>query len=370
VKAIPNSYPILREAKVINTTDPEKLGRIQLKVYPELAEIPDADCPWCFPQSDGTVPDYRLHSGEASYILTGAMIPEGGDCVVPQEAVQVRGENVLVFAPLARHQNYIFRGEGVKKGDLLISPGEQLGSIHLGLLASMGLEKVPVRKNPKIGVLCTGDELAAPGKVLVPGKIYNSNGTLLFCRLQELGFRPLLLPDSADTSEEAAEKIMSVINDIDLFISSGGVSVGEKDIMHQVFDLLGVERLYWRIAIKPGSAMLCGLFQDKLLLGLSGNPFACLCNFELVAKPVLAKLAGRPDLEPRRLFGTLQTLCSGKPGGPRRFIRARLENGIISLPQNHSSGQLFSLLHCNCLVDIPAGTGVLPAGTEVSVLPL
>jgi molybdopterin molybdotransferase len=316
----------------------------------------------------GMAPDCRIEPGTAARILTGAGIPEGGDCVVPQEAVEVRGTDVLVFAPLRHHQNYVFRGEGVRKGELMISGGERLGSIHLGLLAGMGQEKVRVNKTPKVGILCTGDELAAPGHVLGPGKIYNSNGMMLRIRLRELGIDTLLLPDSADIPEEAAERIGSVIGDVDLFISSGGVCVGEKDIMHRTYELLGAERLYWRLAIKPGSAMLCGLLRDKLLLGLSGNPFACLCNFELIAKPVLAKIGSRPDLEPLGLRGILKTPWAGKPGGPRRFVRARLENGGVSLPQNHSSGQLLSLLNCNCLVDIPAGTGALPIGTEATLL--
>jgi molybdopterin molybdotransferase len=116
--------------------------------------------------------------------------------------------------------------------------------------------------------------------------------------------------------------------------------------------------------------MLCGLFRGKLLMGLSGNPFACLCNFELMVKPVLAVLASRPDLEPRRLRRVLKTPCTGKPQGPRRFVRARLEDDGVSLPQNHSSGQLFSLLNCNCLIDIPAGTGLLSPGVEITVLTL
>jgi molybdopterin molybdotransferase len=122
------------------------------------------------------------------------------------------------------------------------------------------------------------------------------------------------------------------------------------------------------VAVKPGSAILCGLFRNKLLMGLSGNPFACLCNFELIVKPILAKLACRPDLEGRRTCGILKTPCAGKPNDPHRFVRARLENHDVSLSQNNSPGQLFSPLNWNCFIDIPAGTGLIPAGTEVTLL--
>ena len=316
----------------------------------------------------GMVLNRQIKPGEAVQIMTGGMIPEGCDCIVKQEAVQTEGEDVLIFAPLARHQNYVFRGEDIEKGKLLLLPGERLSSIHLALLAIMGMEKVTVRRNINIGILCTGDELTPPGKALEPGKIYSSNGILLSSRLREIGFSPLLLPDSPDDPEEAAHKIESVIDNLDLFISTGGVSVGEKDICHKVFELLGAERLFWRITVKPSSVTLCGLFRGKLLMGLSGNPFACLCSFELLVRPVLAKLSGCPELEGKKISGILKADYKGRADSRRRFIRALLEDGMITLPKGHSSGQLLSLLGCNCLADIPPGVGFLPAGTAVTAL--
>ena len=316
----------------------------------------------------GTILNCKVNSGEAARIMTGGMFPEGCDCMVPQEDVQTEGEHVLIFAPLARHQNYVFRGEDITKGTLLLSPPARLTSIHLALLAIMGIEKVSVRRNLNIGILCTGDELTPLGEALEPGKIYNSNGILLASRLRELGFAPLLLPNSPDVPEEVAEKIESAIDSLDLLISSGGVSVGEKDIFHRVFELLGAERLFWRIPVKPVSAMLCGLLRGKLLMGLSGNPFACLCSFELLVRPALAKLSGCPELEAQKCRAMLKADFSGRGGSLRRFIRARLEDGVVTLPEGHSSGQLLSLLGCNCLIDIPADSNFLPAGTAVTAL--
>jgi molybdopterin molybdotransferase len=316
----------------------------------------------------GTVLNRQIKPVEALQIMTGAMIPEGCDCIVRQEAVQTEGEDVLISTPLASHENYVFRGEDIQKGKLLLSPGERLSSIHLTLLAIMGMEKVTVRRNINIGILCTGDELTPLGKALEPGKIYNSNGILLSGRLREFGFSPLLLPDSPDDPEEVAQKIESVIDSLDLFISTGGVSVGEKDIFHKVFELLGAERLFWRITVKPSSVTLCGLFRDKLLMGLSGNPFACLCSFELLVRPVLAKLSGCPGLEGKKISGILKADYKGRADSGRRFIRALLEDGMITLPKGHSSGQLLSLLGCNCLVDIPAGVDFMPAGTAVKAI--
>jgi molybdopterin molybdotransferase len=326
----------------------------------------------------GTVYGASLLPGEALRIATGAPMPAGSDAMLPKERVREDGDDILVFNPVKKHENYIFRGEDIQKGQLLIREGERLDFVRLGILACMGLATVPVYRPPEIGILCTGDELIPPGDPLPPGRIYNNNGILLSARLEELGFHPKLLPIMADESEAAAAVIRTNMEKLDLLISTGAVSVGEKDIMRDVLSLLGAEQLFWRMTFKPGSAVLCGIYRKKLLICLSGNPFAAMTNLELLVRPVLAKLARRPDLKTRRLQARLKTSFS-KKSGTRRFIRALLEAAdgtagntgefpLISLPENHASGHIFSLLGCNCFVDIPAGTGPLPAGSVVEVV--
>jgi molybdopterin molybdotransferase len=145
------------------------------------------------------------------------------------------------------------------------------------------------------------------------------------------------------------------------------VGTGDQDIFHEVFKLLGAERLFWRMNFKPGGTALCGVYRGKLLLCLSGNPFACFTAFELLARPVLAALSSRIDLNTPRIRVLLKNSFS-KKSGQRRFIRARTEGGEAWLPEKNASGQLFSLLGCNCLLDIPAGTGVLEAESEAEAL--
>jgi molybdopterin molybdotransferase len=318
--------------------------------------------------SAGTPVVNRLKPGETIRIMTGAVIPAGCDCVVPKEAVREEDGWVLVFEAIKKNQNVVFQGEDIKKGQLLVSPDDRLDFIHLGILASMGIKTLVVWRMPKIGILSTGDELSVPGQPLSPGKIYNSNGVILVSRLQELGFNAVVLPDTPDDPEKAAGEIEKNFEDLDLLISSGGVSVGELDIIHDVFRILGVVRLFWRMNVKPGSAVLCGLYGKKLFIGLPGNPFSCICVFDLLVKPVLAKLTGRKDLEIRRGTAILKHDFPVKGGMIRRFFRARLENGGLIIPEGHSSGQLFSLVNCNCLLETPSGTGFLPAGTEVNVI--
>jgi molybdopterin molybdotransferase len=231
----------------------------------------------------------------------------------------------------------------------------------------MGLQTLKVLRPPRIGLLCTGDELSPAGKDLPPGKIYGSNGVLLSCRLRELGFNADLFPTMADDAVAVSTEIARRMDELDIFISTGGVGTGDRDIFHEVFKLLGVERLFWRMNFKPGGTALCGVYREKLLLCLSGNPFACFTAFELLARPVLAALSSRTDLNTPRTRVLLKNSFP-KKSGQRRFIRARMDGSEARLPEKNASGQLYSLLGCNCLLDIPAGTDVLEAGTEAEAL--
>jgi molybdopterin molybdotransferase len=296
------------------------------------------------------------------------MIPGGCDCVVPKEAVREEGGKVFVFCPLKRHENYIHRGSDVSRGQLLVRRKERLDFIRLGVLAAMGMAELRIMKPPVIGLLCTGDELVPPGQPLAPGGIYDSGQTLLSCRLKELGFEPVVLPLGMDDVDQIVREINGHIDGLDLLITTGGVSVGDKDMLPGVFDRLPAERLFRGMDFKPGSAVLCGLYRGKPLVCLSGNPFAGITTFELLVKPLLARLTGRRDLEPRRRQAVLKDPFPKGGGNTRRFIRARLEEDGLALPEGHASGQLFSFVGCNCLIDIPAGSGPLPAGAPVNIV--
>jgi molybdopterin molybdotransferase len=300
----------------------------------------------------------KLGRGEAVRIMTGAMFPPGCDCMVMQENVQIEdgGAKIRVTAPSGAYENYVRAGEDVRKGQLLVEAGERMDFARLAILAAMGFADVSVKTLPVVGLICTGDELTSPGAPLPPGKIYNSNETLIGLRIRELGFSPRILPASGDDAGKAAAMIDSVIDEMDALVTTGAVSVGEKDIFHDVFKILGAEKLFWRLNSKPGGAILTGIYRGRPLLCLSGNPFAALTGFELIVKPVLGKIASRPDLAVRKQTVKLAEGLDAKP--IRRFIRARIENGTAKFPAEHMSGQIFSIAGCNCLLDIPAGTAL------------
>lgn len=310
--------------------------------------------------------DNSLSEKSAIRIMTGAMIPEGADCVVRIEDVVCSECEVTFHEPMKSHQNVCDKGEDIHVGAPIIRTGEILTPAHAAVLAGQGLFNIEVYQKPKVLVVSTGSELVKEG-MLTPGKIYNSNGPMISMRLNELGFTSInrLCGDSID---EIISTIDEMIQSVDAVITTGGVSVGDKDYLPQVIEGLGAEQLFHGISMKPGSPMLAAKYNDKLIYALSGNPFAASATLELVALPSLLRMSGRtkcfPDAGPKKLTG--EFLKASKQG--RRFIRGKKENGYVSIPQNHSSGSIASSIGCNCLIDIEGGGRPLFAGDSVWVI--
>lgn len=312
--------------------------------------------------------DGEVKPGEAVRIMTGAPIPRGCDCVLRQEDTNYGEDSVEIYVQLKPFDNYCFTGEDIKEGTLLLKCGEKLNAITLGILSSMGICKVKVKTKPRMLLLCTGDELMEAGSPLLPGKIYNSNGMMMHALGKTLGMEVIWIKTCEDTVVAVAEQIKRYISSVDLIVTTGGVSVGKKDIMHEVIEVLGAERLFWRVAIQPGTPVLGSLIGDKLMISLSGNPFAALVNFELLVRPICSKILGDSEI--------LNITCSGvmasefnKRSKKRRFIRGTYKEGKVYLNHhNHASGALYTMSLCNCLIDIPAGTEKLAIGDEVKII--
>lgn len=302
-------------------------------------------------------------------IMTGAKMPEGSDCVIRLEDVVEEGEGILVDKELGRFDNYIFEGEDIKKSSLLIERDTRLNFSHLGVLASMGEKSIVVKRRPRVALLGTGDELVASGESLPEGKIYDSNTTMLGGRLRELGFSYDRIETREDDPKLVANTILEHIKDYDLMITTGGVSVGDKDIFHEVIDIIGGERLFWKVRIKPGTPVMYSLIEGRPLLSLSGNPFAALTNFELLGRPLLARLGSDTSINTRRVEGEMKM---GFPKGSmkiRRFVRCIYNDGEVYLPSGeHSSGSLSSMVECNGLIDMNKGYEKLEVGDRVEVV--
>ena len=316
--------------------------------------------------------DKTVQPGEAVRLMTGAPIPAGCDCVIRQEDTDYGAETVQIYLELGAHDNYCDPGEDFCAGSVIIPAGTRLSGNALGVLASAGLHRedvhLTVYRTVRCALICTGDELV-PNAVrpLPPGKIYSSNEAVIVSRLRELGIEVTQVRGGFhDDPEALAAAIREAFSKADAVLTTGGVSVGAKDILHETLPLLGAERVFWQARLKPGSPLMFSLCGGKPLLSLSGNPFAASATFELFARPMLSRLTGTDDLLPRMAFAELETPFK-KFGRGRRFVRAALRDGRVTLPQGHSSGQLCSSVGTNCLAEIPPADAPLPAGSMVRV---
>src|SRR5699024_4156077 len=258
---------------------------------------------------------------------------------------------VEICEELKPWQKYCPKGEDFGKGTILLREGKRMDFAAVGMAAAAGYEKVPVKRRVRAAVLATGDELQEPGEPLKPGGIYNSNGYRLGARLSELGVEVERSVRRADDTEAIAGWIREMREKVDLILTTGGVSVGEKDLMPEVFETLGIRKLFHGIQVKPGAPTMAGMYGNVPVIALSGNPFGAMVHLELLVRPVLEKMTGSSFYAPEYRKGVLVSDFVRTCESPR-IVRARWEDGRISFPEQHASGVLASLGECNCLAEI------------------
>ncbi|MDO4266237.1 MAG: molybdopterin-guanine dinucleotide biosynthesis protein B [Eubacteriales bacterium] len=340
----------------------------------------------CVFAGDGRSP--TVSPGTAVRIMTGAPLPAGADTVVRQEDTdggEGRREKdgsytpgtVRIFRCPESGANHVYAGEDYQRGAVLVHRGEKLGAARIALLASMGYAEVSVLRKLRVSVFSTGSELTAPGTALSPGKIYDLNSFAAAAYVTECGEEVCVAKRLPDEAEKAAEEIRRALSVSDLVITTGGVSVGAKDIMPKVLELLDAECLFDGIAIKPGMPTKGALCKGKPLLCLSGNPGAAYTHLLLFGQALFSGLHGFYELAdqnrstefefPARRAKLMERIT--KPGGCRRLLRAHYEDGVVRFSSGqYSSGVFSGFSDCNCLIDIPEGVGPLPAGVEVKIL--
>ena len=323
----------------------------------------------------GDFSEREIKSGEAVRIMTGAPIPLGADCVLKQEETERHGDLVKIFKEMKENQNISFMGEDIKIGETLIKKGKRLDYADLGIMASSGISQVTVYKKPRVSIISTGDEVCDINSTLKPGKIYDSNLYSLSGRIEELGYHVLSMEHVGDNILKIGEAIEKVFEKSDIVFTTGGASVGEKDLMQKVAESIGFEKLFWKIKIKPGSAVVCSKREEKIIISLSGNPNAALTTFELLGKPVLKKLEGEEEnINIKREKGILMDSFN-KKSPQRRFLRGNViydEKGAkVYITQIKSgNGILSSLLNANCLIEVEKGNEGLNKGEVVNIIKL
>lgn len=317
--------------------------------------------------SAGDMINKSIIRGEAAMITTGAPLPKGATCVIKQEDTDGGKSEVNIYKSLNQYENFCWKGEDVEKGILLINKGQRLDEASIAVLAGQGYREIPVFSHPKIGILSTGSELILPGEELISGKIFDSNSYYLAARTEQIGGIAVKSKNVADNPEELAKTIEELIKECELVITTGGVSVGACDYMPKAGEILKATKLFHGISVKPGGPAMAMLKDDKIILCLSGTPFAAAATFELLGTPVIKRLCGYREVSHERIKGILQNdFSKASPG--RRFVRAKIRGNEITLPNGHAAGSMASMIGCNCLVDIPAGSDSIKAGEEVEAI--
>lgn len=313
-----------------------------------------------------------LQSGQCVRIFTGAIMPDNADSVIMQEAVVRQGEIIQIQENITPGDYVRHPGDDIRAGQLVLHKGKQLTPADLGLLASLGIRSISVRRSLRVAFFSTGDELRPLGNTLSSGEIYDSNRYSLHGLLQSLGIEAVDMGVIGDQTELLITAFKEAADIADVVITSGGVSVGEADLVKPVLEQLGRVN-FWKIAIKPGKPFAYGALGNSLFFGLPGNPVSVMVTFQQIVKPALLQLMGREALQPLRLKVRCQSELR-KVAGRLEFQRGILapdEQGELTVTGYQAQGShiLSSMSRANCFIILPANNTGIRVGETVEVEP-
>jgi molybdopterin molybdotransferase len=328
--------------------------------------------PIAFRVAAGAPAPRPLVAGEAAAIATGGVVPEGADAVIPHEYVVENDNSVEIREHVVSGANVRHPGGDVAAGGVVVGAGLRLGPAQIGALAASGVAEVVCARRPRAAVLTTGTELRAPGSPLGPGEVYEANGVMLAAQLVAAGADVTCLDAVADDEEQHRRALEHGL-EFDVLVTSGGVSVGPHDLVRRIEAELGVEEVFWRVAVRPGKPVAFGVRGETLVFGLPGNPVSTLVGCELFVRPAVLALQGAADPGPRFAAGRLATVVTRNPGRDD-LLRARstvTDEGVSLEPvSGQESHMIVRAAEADALVLIPRGEGELPAGAPVRYLPL
>ncbi|MFC4735320.1 gephyrin-like molybdotransferase Glp [Bacillus daqingensis] len=317
----------------------------------------------------------KPEAGECIRVMTGTMMPEGTDAIIMFELTKELENGALIEITRAFHpqDNVVIQGEEMKRDSVVLEKGERIHAGAVAGLATFGCAEVETARPVKVGVYATGTELLEPGEALEPGKIRNSNAPMVLQQLREAGAEPVYYGQLPDEFELCYEKVADALQHVDALITTGGVSVGDFDFLPAIYEKLGAEVLFNKIAMRPGSVTTVAAIDGKPLFGLSGNPSACFVGFELYAGPWIRQAHGdtHPYLQPApAVLGS----DFPKPNPFTRFVRGIVrfnESGMVAVPAGLDKSQVVtSLARSNALIVLPGGTRGYQKGDAVDVLML
>ncbi len=311
-------------------------------------------------------------AGEAVRIMTGAALPDGTDTVVMQEHVRVDGDGVLLDGQHKRGQNVRVAGEDLQRGQLVLDIGRRLVAPDLGLIASLGIGEVSVRRRVRVAYFSTGDELRSIGESLGPGEIFDSNRYTLYAMLKRSDVEIIDMGVIRDRREAVETALREASQLADVVITSGGVSVGEADYIKEVLAAIGEVR-FWKVAMKPGRPLAFGALGQARFFGLPGNPVSVMVTFYQFVQPALFKMSGATATPPLILQARTTAVLKKRPG------RVEFQRGILTRDAlgelrvtptgDQGSGILNSMTSADCFIILGVDTGRVEAETVVDVQP-
>ncbi|MDI6792791.1 MAG: molybdopterin molybdotransferase MoeA [bacterium] len=316
----------------------------------------------------GSLPKRPLSCGQAARIMTGAPLPAGADAVIMVEYTERDDGQVKLFREVSPLENIREAGEDVAEGDLVLPEGTIIRPAEVGMLASLGKRAVSCIRKPRVAILSTGDEVVDIDQELSPGKIRNSNGYSLYAQVVRYGGIPVPLGIAPDDEGKIKSCIEQGLSSSDMLVISGGVSVGDYDLVKGVLADLGAEMKFWKVAMKPGKPLAFGLIKGKPVFGLPGYPVSVLVVFEQFVRPAMRKMAGRKWLKKPEIEAELCEEIKKKPDR-RNYFRGIVDKkdgqyyARTTGPQG--SGMLSSMVKANALLIIPEGVSYLKAGEKV-----
>ncbi|MEM3622448.1 MAG: molybdopterin-binding protein [Candidatus Bathyarchaeia archaeon] len=326
----------------------------------------------CGTVNAGEMPKIIVKQGTAAEIVTGAPIPEGADAVLMFEHTQRKGDELYVYNAVAKNENIMKAGADIKKGETVLKAGQFLGSREIGVLASIGMVKAKVYITPRVAVLSTGNEIAEPGEKLPPGKIYDINAYSLSAAVLESGGKPVYFGVLPDDTSALQKTLKNALASADMVITSGGVSIGPKDIVPQTLNSLGKPGvIICGMATKPGKPTTVGLINGKIVFALPGHPTSALLTFHLIVRPIIQRLAGKKAQKPLKVkaFASMRMFPAK---GRRTFVMVKLRrdesNRLVAEPvPTGLSGAITTLAKADGFVEISENQQFVDAGEEVLV---
>lgn len=316
----------------------------------------------------GTAPSRTVGKGEAVRLSTGAPIPPRADCVEKFENTEFTDSQVKLFAPMKSGSNICRAGEDIRQGERVMEAGTELSAAQIGLLAGLGYTTVRCFARLRAAVISTGSELLPEGSELTPGKIRSTNGHTIRSLSRKWGMETKIYGIVPDDQENIARAVMDCAEQADVIITTGGVSVGDYDLVEAALKQIGAKILFWKLGMKPGMAALAAIYQEKLILGLSGNPSAALATFCMVGHPVLNYMAGRREYYLKKCqVRMLRDFSKRSP--QRRFLPGKLvlQDGEVwfDFGSRQSNGMLNQWAGCDMIAEIPAGSGPVAKGSLI-----